>query len=176
MLTLDEIKLNRLKIESLLKAVNRNGMDSVLCYLANIGFYEVPSSIYRHHNWRGGLAQHCLGVFIKAFELNKNLPIDSLIIAGLLHDVCKAGKFYYDGNGFLQHRQTHIKGHGRRSVMILEKCGLVIKPEEYRAIRWHMGGHYVKTEEEMCEVKLARSEPLWQAIHMADHINAKEND
>lgn len=39
-----------------------------------------------------------------------------------------------------------------------------------------MGGHYVKNEEEMCEVKLARSESLWQTIYMADHINAKEND
>lgn len=176
MLTFEDIKLNRLEIETLLKSINRNGMDSVLCYLVNIGFYEVPSSIHRHHNWRGGLAQHCLGVFKKAFELNKKLPIDSLIIAGLLHDVCKAGKYYYDNNGLLHHRQTHIKGHGRRSVILLEKCGLMMSPEEYRAIRWHMGGHYAQTEEERCEVELARCEPLWQIIHKADKINAKENN
>ena len=127
--------------------------------------------IHCHHNWRGGLAQHCLGVFIKAFELNKNLPIDSLIIAGLLHYVCKAGKFYYDKNGFLQHRQTHIKGNGRRSVMLLEKCGLVIKPEEYRAIRCKWEDIMLKMKKKcvrlsLLEVSRYGKQSIWQIILM----------
>lgn len=175
MLTLEEIRLNKQKIKCLLISVNRKGMGSVLSYLETSGLYEVPSSFSRHHNWRGGLAQHCLGVYQKALEMRADLPTDSLIIAGLLHDICKAGKYYYDEKGQLHHRRTHIKGHGRRSIILLERCGLEMTPEEYRAIRWHMGGHHVYTEKEKYDVELARNELLWSVIHNADHINAKEN-
>lgn len=161
MLTLEEIRLNKQKIK-------------FLSYLETSGFYEVLSSFSRHHNWRGGLAQHCLGVYQKALEMRADLLTDSLIIAGLLHDICKAGKYYYDEKGQLHHRQTHIK-HGRRSIILLERCGLEMIPEEYRAIRWHMGGHHVYTEKEKYDVELARNELLWSVIHNADHINAKEN-
>ena len=99
MLTSEEIDFNRHEIESLLKSVDRKGIDSVLHYLAINGFYEVPSSLHRHHNWRGGLAQHCLGVYQKALEMSPELPKDSLIIASILHDICKTRKYFYDKNG-----------------------------------------------------------------------------
>ena len=57
-----EIKKNKRKIISLLYETKREGIENVIRYLEESGFYEVPSSICRHHNWRGGLAEHCLGV------------------------------------------------------------------------------------------------------------------
>lgn len=74
----------------------------------------------RHHNWKGGLAQHCLGVCNVALALDKSLPRDSIIIAGILHDVCKASKLYVSQDGVIHHNSIHIKGHGCRSIRLLD--------------------------------------------------------
>ena len=173
MLTSEEIDFNRHEIESLLKSVDRKGLDSVLHYLAINGFYEVPSSLHRHHNWRGGLAQHCLGVYKRAVEMSPELPKDSLIIASILHDICKTRKYFYDKNGDVHHRYTHIRGHGYRSVKILELCGLDLTEDERRAIRWHMGGHHAK-DADKSEVAIARHTKLWKVVHEADKLDAKK--
>ena len=159
------------EISLLLLSTKRKGIENVIQYLESSGYYDAPSSINRHHNWRGGLAQHCLGVYLTAKEHAEGLPEDSLIIAGLLHDICKARKLYYDENGIIHHRHTHIHGHGYRSIKILEECGLELTEEERLAIRWHMGGHHAKNEE-VEEVKKARNMKLWQVIHYADHWDA----
>lgn len=166
-----DIERNKLTIIDLLQSTNREGIENVLQYLEDSGFYVVPSSKHRHHNWKGGLAQHCLGVYLTAKEHGEGLPGDSLIIAGLLHDICKARKLYYDENGIIHHRHTHIHGHGYRSIKILEECGLELTEEERLAIRWHMGGHHAKNEE-VGDVKKARNMKLWQVIHHADHWDA----
>lgn len=171
MLTQQEIDDNKDTIISLLRSTKREGMENVIEYLNNSGFFIVPSSIHRHHNWRGGLAQHCLGVCMIALELINELQKESVIVAGLLHDICKARKLYYDEDGVIHHRHTHIHGHGYRSIKILEECGLELSEEERLAIRWHMGGHHAKNDE-VEEVKKARNMKLWQVIHHADHWDA----
>ena len=171
MLTRDEIERNKSEISSLLLETNRNGMRNIIRYLEESGFYEAPSSVCRHHNWKGGLAEHCLGVYRIALELNDKLPHDSLVIAGILHDICKASKLYYDTDGVIRHRHTHIKGHGRRSIKLLEQCDLSLTEDERLAIRWHMGGHHA-SDEERAEVERARQNPLWKAIHKADQLDA----
>ena len=161
-------------INSLLRSTKREGIENVIHYLEKSGFYEVPSSICRHHNWKGGLAEHCLGVYKIASELsneNYELPHESLVIAGILHDICKASKLYYDADGTIRRRHTHIKGHGRRSIKLLERCGLSLTEDERLAIRWHMGGHHASNEER-AEVERARQNPLWKAIHKADQLDA----
>ena len=110
-------------------------------------------------------------VYKIASELNNELSHDSLVIAGILHDICKASKLYYDADGNIQRRHTHIKGHGRRSIKLLEKCGLSLTEDERLAIRWHMGGHHA-SDEERDEVEQARHNPLWKAIHKADQLDA----
>ena len=167
-----ESEKNKQKIISLLCKTKREGIENVIQYLEVSGFYEAPSSICRHHNWRGGLAEHCLEVYRIASEMNSALPHESLVIAGILHDICKASKLYYDADGNIHRRHTHIKGHGRRSVKLLEQCGLSITEDERLAIRWHMGGHHASNEE-MEEVARTRQNPLWKAIHKADHLSAR---
>ena len=166
-----EIKKNKRKIISLLYETKREGIENVIRYLEESGFYEVPSSICRHHNWRGGLAEHCLGVYRIASEMNNELPHESLVIAGILHDICKASKLFYDADGNIHRRHTHIKGHGRRSIKLLEQCGLVLTEDEKLAIRWHMGGHHASNEERE-EVEQARQNTLWKVIHKADKLDA----
>lgn len=172
MLTEQVIQSNRESILALLRVTGRENIESVIAYLEKSGFFLVPSSLNRHHNWRGGLAQHCLGVYRAAKEKSDGLPGDSVIIAGLLHDVCKAGKLYYDEDGQLHHRKTHIHGHGYRSVKLLERCGLRLTEDERRAIRWHMGGHHAQ-ESEKEDVLAARQSLLWKVIHEADKWDAK---
>lgn len=171
MFTSSIISANKDVIISLLLETKREGIENVIHYLEESGFYDAPSSICRHHNWRGGLAEHCLGVYKIASELNNELPHESLVIAGILHDICKASKLYYDADGNIQRRHTHIKGHGRRSIKLLEKCGLSLTEDERLAIRWHMGGHHTSNEER-AEVERARQNPLWEAIHKADQLDA----
>lgn len=162
---------NKERIITLLKGVSREEIDNVLRYLEDSGFYDSPSSVCRHHNWRGGLAEHSLGVYRIASEQNNELPHESIVVAGILHDICKASKLYYDSDGIIRHRHTHIKGHGRRSIILLERCGLSLTEDERLAIRWHMGGHHA-SDEERAEVERARQNPLWKAIHKADQLDA----
>ena len=174
MLTQQEIDDNKDTIISLLRSTKREGMENVIEYLNNSGFFIVPSSIHRHHNWRGGLAQHCLGVCMIALELINELQKESVIVAGLLHDICKARKLYYDEDGVIHHRHTHIHGHGYRSIKILEECGLELTEEERLAIRWHMGGHHAKNEE-VEEVKKTRNACKQTLQGMKKEVNADAN-
>ncbi len=158
---------NKEEIISLLQSTERKGIENVIRYLDESGFYEAPSSILRHHNWKGGLAEHCLQVYKIAARHNEGLPPNSIIIAGILHDICKASKLYYDVEGIIHRRHTHIKGHGRRSIKLLELC----TEDERLAIRWHMGGHHA-SRENLDEVALARRNLLWKIIHEADKLDA----
>ena len=62
-LTETQISTNKDTIVSLLRSVKRKGIEAVIRYLEDSGFFTAPSSINRHHNWKGGLAEHCLGVY-----------------------------------------------------------------------------------------------------------------
>lgn len=66
----------------------------------------------------------------------------------------------------------HIKGHGYRSIKLLNNCGLELSEDERLAIRWHMGGHLAK-EDEMADLEKARKSPLWKLIHEADGKDAR---
>ena len=66
------------------------------------GFFKMPASCRKHNCYEGGLAKHSLNVCPMAQILREQtlsirpdlaplLPMDSVIIASLLHDVCKSG-------------------------------------------------------------------------------------
>ena len=60
---------------------------------------------------------------------NIEIPLldkDSLAISALLHDFCNC------------RCMRHIKGHGRRSAMMLKELGFHLSQEEFLAIRFHM--------------------------------------
>lgn len=166
-----KIKENQNEIISLLMSTGRSGIERVLLYLDSCGFYTAPSSVGGHHNWKGGLAQHSLGVYREAVKANGGVSTPSIIIAALLHDVCKGRKFYVDAIGRIKTHHLHIHGHGYRSYVLLKNQGLNLSGEERRAIQYHMGSHDGKRFKES-GFRLAYKERLYHLVHNADHANA----
>lgn len=165
------IKL-RDEYHTLLADVDRPGIAELLDYLDECGFYYRPSSDKRHHNYPGGLAEHCLGVYKKMSARNlQGVSEDSVKIVGLFHDLCKCDMFYFIGRNILSHRRD---GHGRRSVRILKRYGVTLSPEEYRAIRYHMGSSHNVERLKDPEFARAVTEPLRKAVSNADHDDAAE--
>lgn len=158
----EKIAYNSNTIIDLLTSTERKGMDQVIRTLEGGQFFTGCPAHSHHHKWEGGLAAHSLGVYRKALKLENGVTSNSLIIAALLHDVCKAERI-----------MPSIKGHGRRSVEILKRCGLTLSEEERRAIRWHMGHHCIHSEEDQKDAETAEREHLRQVIHTADVMDAR---
>lgn len=177
MLTQQDIEDNRQRYVDLLLSTEREGMDKVIEYLDENDFFHIPSSLHRHHNWEGGLAQHCLGVYDRLSHVGESLPKDSVIVTALLHDICKARKIYKSKNGKWKERsdsELHIGGHGRRSAKLLKKLGLHITPEERNAIRWHMGGWKIneRPKDQIREFFATKKSDLWRLLYNADRYDA----
>ena len=94
---------NKYKTEfvEILKATERENIDYVIEDLEDLGFFEAPASCKNHYNFEGGLVEHSLNVYKVARMLKEEMgklrpdvvnriPDDSIAIAALLHDVCKA--------------------------------------------------------------------------------------
>ena len=151
------------QVAELLSATNRKGIEQVIGMLEEKGFYEAPASSRFHLSCKGGLAEHSLNVYeaaiilreqiiIKKPELEAQLPLESVAICALLHDVCKTD-IYKEGilsrkndDGYwekyvgfsVDYNMGLPLGHGEKSVIMLLSWGLELTPEEMLAIRWHM--------------------------------------
>lgn len=133
----------------LLRSTKRRGIDRVINWLeSGCDFFSVPASSVYHNNCKQGLAKHSMEVFLVAYgmwmakeeEFKKRYPKDSVIIAALLHDVCKKDVYYFGRGGALRVNEVNkAKGHGKRSVDLLKEQGLVLTADEQKAIWWHMG-------------------------------------
>lgn len=150
------------KILGLLDATDRQGIDEVMEWLKGSGFFEAPASTKFHGNYEGGLAEHSLNVYTAAMRLRstalslnpsleEQLPEDSVTIASLLHDVCKADIYrettlrsknrfgsWEEHPGYTVDYSNFPLGHGEKSVIILLRQGLDMTDAEIAAIRWHM--------------------------------------
>ena len=147
----------------LLRSTGRQGIEEVINYLEESGFFTAPASTKYHLSFEGGLMEHCMNVYNMAIamrgpivamkpEMEEKLPEKSIIIAALLHDICKANiykktkkwDFGKDGNPVEQEKYTTNYsempvGHGEKSVIMLLSLGLKLTLDETVAIRWHMG-------------------------------------
>ena len=125
-------------------------------------FFKAPASSNFHLNCEGGLVEHSLNVCRVALkfrevllaereEMRDYLPKDSVIIASLLHDVCKADIYkavvkkqknsfgvWEDVPGYSVDYSNFPLGHGEKSVILLLLWGLDLSDDEIMAIRWHM--------------------------------------
>ncbi len=168
------------KFIEILKSTNRKGIDNVLSKLEESGFYEAPASTKFHLSYKGGLLEHSMNVYNAALvlkqqavcwlpdhkkqlgdlnllcrfnmALDEELPLDSIAICTLLHDVCKTDVYketmlnrkndagiWEKYQGYAVDYETGLPiGHGEKSVIMLLSWGLELKPEEMLAIRWHM--------------------------------------
>lgn len=157
------IEKNTKDFKEILRSTGRKGVEDVLARLEKLGFFTAPASAKFHLSEEGGLCQHCLNVYCQAdvirtaqIKLNpkieEQVPMDSIIIASLLHDICKAEiykkvqKFRKDANDRWEkydaydYDYSHCPlGHGEKSVIRLLRMGLDLTDAEIAAIRWHMG-------------------------------------
>ena len=147
----------------LLHSTERDGVDDVIEGLEGMGFFIAPASANHHLNIEGGLLLHSLNTCkaalmvwegMKALEpgLVKEVGRDSVIIASLLHDVCKSDIYvrsvkkrknalgmWEDCEGYKVTYKNFPMGHGEKSVILLLCNGLEMTDDEMLAIRWHMG-------------------------------------
>lgn len=139
------------EIIALLQSTKRVGINELIEYMVSVGFFTQPASTRFHGSEPGGLAAHSLGVYkLLAFyaprcKLEPSTPgartypliADNYIIAGLLHDLCKAGAYLSTGTAYKWNR-AHPKGHGLLSCARIAKY-LPLQPIEELMIRYHMG-------------------------------------
>ena len=183
---------------SLLESTGRKGVDSVVDYLGKAGFFHAPASVNRHLSHDGGLLEHSLNVYKMAVRLRgqmvemrpgieSRLPEDSVAIAALLHDVCKANiykkvtKYRKDANnrwesydGYDADYTRFPLGHGEKSVVMLLRLGLELTNDEVLAIRWHMGAWDLSFQsfESKSNISAASDVPLVAVLQAADALAA----
>ena len=152
------VKKSKEEILALLQGINRTGIDNILKYLQESTYFT--ARCHSHHQFRGGLAVHSLGVYKEFEQLNTGLPEDSIRIVSLLHDICKAHHPKYDHIG---------KGHhGYRSAKLLSALGLKFNIGEYYAIEKHM--HRIKHTP--TEGVYGIRDMIRHYLHQADHRDA----
>lgn len=181
----------------LLRSCNREGMSDVINDLEDWGFFEAPASASHHLNVKGGLVLHSLNTCkaaLKVWEgmkqlepsLEQEVPRESVIIASLLHDVCKADIYqptikrkknamggWDDVPGYNISFKNFPMGHGEKSVVLLLCSGLELTDAEMLAIRWHMGawGLNMNSYEEQRNFDTAHLRyPLVMITHTADSL------
>lgn len=167
------------KIVSLLKETGRTGIINLIDYMEEGGFFTAPCSGAHHLSREGGLAEHSLNVYYGMLELDKalgsELPADSIIICGLLHDLGKMGDYgkpnYVEnilksGKPASKPYKTNPEllyiPHEIRSVAIAERYITLTEQEEF-AILYHNGMY--------SDLKYAYSgkeTPLSLVLHFAD--------
>ena len=134
----------------LLRSTERQNVDVVIAELEKLGFFEAPASRKDHNSMHGGLLKHSLNVYRVALEISRDMSHllpdfeisdDSLIVASLLHDICKAPRYLNSSqvDGEYQKNYAHLPvGQGEKSVIMLLRLGFEITDDEIMAIRWHM--------------------------------------
>jgi len=139
------------QITELLISTNRKDIRTMIVYLDESGFFESPASTRFHGCYSGGLAQHSLDVYNLLIKLcpkniceatgagQKPLPLDcnSLVIAALLHDVCKIGAYIGTEKPY-KYNKKNPKGHALLSIERIEKH-IKLTDLEKLMITYHMG-------------------------------------
>ena len=187
------------KFQSRLLETKREGMENVIKHLERLGFFAAPASTKFHLNVKGGLMQHSWNVCNTALmlrdqmilmkpELEAKLPVESVIIASLLHDVCKSNIYkdailnrkndqgYWEKvPGYEVDYSSLPLGHGEKSVIMLLTLGLKLTRDEMLAIRWHMTAWDLAFHslEQKNNLQMAReTAPLCTIIQTADGLSS----
>ena len=161
--------------------ITRPGAEELLKFLEEKSdFFTAPASTRFHLACEGGLLIHSINV---AHEMMKydDEPMESLVICGLLHDVCKVN-FYklslrnsknektgqWEKVPFYQVEDRFPYGHGEKSVFMIERF-MRLKTPEAVAIRWHMGGFDDAVKGGFFSISRAyEMYPLAVKLHLAD--------
>lgn len=139
------------RVAELLLSTERDGIQSLLDYMITHKFFTQPASTRYHLSVPGGLAKHSLGVFERLVVFDPitvqgraghgaiTLPIsdNSVIIAALLHDICKMGAYIGEHTPYKWNR-AQPKGHALLSLIRIAEY-ITMEPIEEMMITYHMG-------------------------------------
>ena len=194
-----DIKNNEILFKDLLLSTHREGMEAVISNLEELGAFSAPASAGHHLNEPGGLIQHSLNVYEMAKhikpkllllrpELADKLTDESIIIASLLHDVCKADiykpaikkrktpqGYWQEYSGYDTDYSGFPMGHGEKSVILLLQWGLKMTEDEMLAIRWHMTAWelaFQSYEAKECLNRASEKCPLLKLVQAGDALSA----
>lgn len=194
-----DIKANKEEFLELLRSTKRDGIEDVITDLEELGFFTAPASAGHHLNVEGGLVLHSINTCKAALAIWEGMkPLepslatevkrDSIIIASLLHDVCKSDIYkrsvkkrknalgqWEDCEGYKVSYKDFPMGHGEKSVILLLCSGLDLSDDEMLAIRWHMGAWGINMnsyEDERCYDTARALYPLESIIQTADGLAA----
>ena len=171
----------KIVIENLLLSTNRKGIENLLQWMDENGFYSAPCSSRYHLSISGGLAEHSKNVCDAAIALatsllsreGKMLPfetISSIYICSLLHDLGKTGQFGksnyienedLEGGAFKGNKDLLYIPHEIRSIAIASQF-IELTEEEQFAILYHNGLYG-----ELKSVRGNETE-LYMILHFAD--------
>ena len=194
-----DIKANKEEFLELLRSTKRDGIEDVITDLEELGFFTAPASAGHHLNVEGGLVLHSINTCKAALaiwegmkplepSLATDVKRDRVIIASLLHDVCKSDIYkrsvkkrknalgqWEDCEGYKVSYKDFPMGHGEKSVILLLCSGLDLSDDEMLAIRWHMGAWGINMnsyEDERCYDTARALYPLVSIIQTADGLAA----
>lgn len=117
------------EIIKLLKETKRDGIDNLINYLEKSDFFKAPASTRFHLSEEGGLAQHSLNVYNclatkyenplwnKVFKKH-NVSPDNIVIAALLHDLCKTYFYEIDYKNQKSYKQEDIEEARKNNTQI----------------------------------------------------------
>ena len=158
-----DVKKNKEEFIELLRSTKREGIEYLIEDLDKWNFFEAPASAAHHLNVAGGLVQHSLNACKAALcvwegmknldsSLDNEVKRENVIIATLLHDLCKADLYvrtirrtknaigvWEDSEGYKLSFKNFPFGHGEKSVVLALCSGVDLTDAEMLAIRWHMG-------------------------------------
>jgi 23S rRNA maturation-related 3'-5' exoribonuclease YhaM len=179
------------KIIELLKKSERDGIDNLINYLEIEGFFTAPASTRFHGCFAGGLAEHSLNLYEMLSGYNQSLKLgieeNSIIIAALLHDVCKIGAYLGNEKPYKWNR-GQPSGHATLSIVRISPFIKLTELEE-KMILYHMGVYgLVEFDEDKGEYPLRGGSmanawyhhPIVKVMYFCDEIEtlqakAKEN-
>jgi hypothetical protein len=189
------------QIIELLRSTGRIGIENVIVFLEGSDFFTAPASTKYHSCHIGGLAEHSwsvMGAFaVKVTQFGLDVPNDSVVIAGLLHDLCKVNTYKRGVKNVKDGKKLNFKGqevdnwvekevwewedkfnlgHGEKSVILLQPL-MPLTNLELMLIRWHMGNFEAALSAYNEAVKFY---PAIVALHCADmessHIFEKQGE
>ena len=169
-------------IENLLRGTNRDGIEELLEFMKEQGFYTAPASTKFHGAYEGALAEHSINVYNNAVAIAKSLSFewfvdnaDSIGIVSLLHDLGKAGQYgkpYYIEN-ILKSGRSNAQPYKTNDDLLFiphEVASVVeasrfirLTEDEQRAILWH-NGLYGAFKYDI----QGKETPLYMVLHFAD--------
>ena len=169
------------KITNILLSTQRKGIEDLLQWMDENGFFDAPCSSKYHLAQPGGLAKHTFNVWLaaysmlEAFYIKQNRPftqefLDSVVICTMLHDLGKTGQFgkpaYIPKEDlpfpdFETNKDLLYIPHEVRSIAIASQF-IELTEEEQHAILYHNGLY-----SELQSIKNHETE-LYMLLHFAD--------